>query len=358
MSNGRTGQIPYTLVPFAIAPLLSIGLIPRLVILQSLNTEMMNKVIEDERQQDTEQIGRDQALNVSQAIERDADQARARPMYRNVMTMRDEVHDGPAFPLNPRTPQASTVQEMQSLVNKLEKETDSWTARKVQRAPGKPCTISPTFDSRFTSTQLAGCKAPLVPDIKPIDGRKIQKKFGGRAMTPGADPDENINRYWKHQRKERKKPRHHGRANLKTALRLDGDTNIYTTAVNNTPPGTNNSRIPTAYVDEVQFLTDRIQALESQLRDKDDALERGMGVAQPPPGFFDDPENPFPEPGGSRARSIGGSRMSRASSWRGASGLSRRAQSQLLGERGTQSRMSGFSETPPPKSNRSRISLL
>jgi len=242
---------------------------------------MMNKVMDDERQQDTEQIGRDQALAVTHMVERDADQAKARPVYRNMMTMRDEIHDGPAFPLNPKTPQASTVQGMQSLVNKLENDTNSWSSRKVQAAPGKACTISPTFDSRWSSVQLAGCKAPHEPDIRPIDGRKIQKKFGGRVITPGGDPDENINRYWKHQRKERKKPRANRRANMKTPLRIDSETNIYTIAMNNTPPGTTNSRIPTAYAPEIEYLSERIQALEGELRDKDEMLEHGgMGAAQ------------------------------------------------------------------------------
>ena len=156
----------------------------------------------------------------------------------------------------------------------------------------------PTFDSRWSSVQLAGCKAPMSPPRYPTD-RWPEEVWGSmRILTAIGSIRET--------------------SNEKSLAPTDANT--------------------------------------------------VLGGRTTPPGFFDDPENPFPDPGGSRGGSIAGSRMSgrrggaesvplsrlsrgSRSSWGGGSGLSQRGQSQL--ERGIQSRMSGIVEAPP--SHKSRI---
>jgi len=220
--------------------------------------------------QSTLEAAEKDAYVVTAEVTRDADQARARNEYLCVGTGRKEGHDGPSMPL---VPARHDIQALGSTVNSLAEATRNWTQREVLPPPGKACKISPTWDSRWSSTQFARIKefddggktqvGQPPPNLKQISPRQIHHQLNGG------------DKYHAKQRRSRRRPR----------VKQVGvsDANVYTLGVESPPPS-NMTRISEHYAEEVDFLNDRIETLEAQLKSCDQALSSSKAMpALPPP---------------------------------------------------------------------------
>jgi len=218
---------------------------------------------------DTWKVAEANAYKIEDAVRRDADQGKARPVYTCAATGRLEAHDGCSLPLVPHTPMGEDMPKLQSTVTSLADQVSNWAQRDVLAPPGRARKINPTFDSRWSSVQSC-VQGKAASGVKQIDTQGIVNQLAGGDT------------YKRKQRRSRGKPRRMNNNECYTPA------NIYTVA-NDSPPPTHgtvaSSRMSTGYQEEVSFLADRIKSLEGQLKKRDEELHRdGMPVLPPPSG--------------------------------------------------------------------------